>query len=36
VVCYNPEQARKDAADRSRIVEALRATLKQGDKALAS
>jgi len=34
VVCYNPEQARKDAADRSRIVEALRATLKQGDKAL--
>ncbi len=34
VVCYNPEQARKDAADRSRIVEALRATLQQGDKAL--
>jgi transposase len=34
VVCYNPEQARKDAGDRSRIVEALRATLKQGDKAL--
>jgi transposase len=34
VVCYNPEQARKDAADRRRIVEALRATLKQGDKAL--
>jgi transposase len=34
VVCYNPEQARKDAADRSRIVQALRATLKQGDKAL--
>jgi transposase len=34
VVCYNPEQARKDAADRCRIVEALRATLKQGDKAL--
>jgi len=34
VVCYNPEQARKDAADRARIVEALRATLKQGDKAL--
>jgi len=34
VVCYNPEQARKDAADRSRIVEGLRATLKQGDKAL--
>ena len=34
VVCYNPEQARKDAADRSRIVEALRVALKQGDKAL--
>lgn len=34
LVCYNPEQARKDAADRSRIVEALRATLRQGDKAL--
>jgi len=34
VVCYNPEQARKDAADRSGIVAALRATLKQGDKAL--
>jgi len=34
VVCYNPEQARKDAADRSRIVEALRVTLQQGDKAL--
>ena len=34
VVCYNPEQARKDAADRSQIVQALRATLKQGDKAL--
>jgi len=34
VVCYNPEQARKDAADRFRIVDALRATLKQGDKAL--
>jgi len=34
VVCYNPEQARKEAADRSRIVEALRATLQQGDKAL--
>ncbi len=34
VVCYNPEQARKDAADRARIVEALRTTLQQGDKAL--
>jgi transposase len=34
VVCYNLEQARKDAGDRSRIVEALRAALKQGDKAL--
>jgi transposase len=34
VVCYNPEQARKDATDRSQIVEALRAALKQGDKAL--
>jgi transposase len=34
VVCYNPEQARKDAADRSGIVAALRATLKQGDQAL--
>jgi transposase len=34
VVCYNPEQARKDAADRSRIVEALRAALQQGDKTL--
>jgi transposase len=34
VVCYNPEQARKDATDRSQIVEALRAALQQGDKAL--
>jgi transposase len=34
VVCYNPEQARKDAADRTHIVEALRAALQQGDKAL--
>jgi len=34
VVCYNPEQARKDAADRAQIVEGLRAALKQGDKAL--
>lgn len=34
VVCFNPEQAKKDAADRQAIVESLRDKLKQGDKAL--
>lgn len=34
VVCYNEEQARKDASDRAAIVEKLKETLKQGDKAL--
>jgi hypothetical protein len=34
VVCYNPEQAKKDAADRPAIVESLKEKLKQGDKAL--
>ena len=34
VVCYNPEQAKKDAADRQAIVESLKEKLKQGDKAL--
>jgi hypothetical protein len=34
IVCYNPEQAKKDAADRQAIVQSLRERLKQGDKAL--
>jgi hypothetical protein len=34
VVCYNEDQARKDAADRSAIVESLREKLKNGDKSL--
>ena len=34
IVCFNPEQAKKDAADRQAIVESLREKLKQGDKAL--
>jgi len=34
VVCYNPEQAKKDAADRQGIVESLKDKLTQGDKAL--
>jgi len=34
VVCVNEDQARKDAQDRQAIVEALRNTLRQGDKAL--
>jgi Transposase DDE domain len=34
VVCYNEEQARKDAADREAIVESLRQKLKNGDKSL--
>jgi hypothetical protein len=34
VVCFNPEQAKKDAADRQAIVDSLREKLKQGDKAL--
>jgi transposase len=34
IVCYNEEQARKDAADREAIVAALRDKLKQGDKSL--
>jgi transposase len=34
IVCRNPDEARKDAADREAIVAALREQLKQGDKAL--
>ena len=34
VVCYNQDQARKDAADREAIVESLRKKLKNGDKSL--
>jgi len=34
VVCYNEEQARKDAADRKAIVESLKEKLKAGDKSL--
>lgn len=34
ILCYNPEQARKDAQDREAIVVALREKLKQGDKSL--
>ena len=34
VVCYNPEQAKKDALDREAIVESLKERLKRGDKAL--
>ena len=34
VVCYNEDQARKDAADREAIVESLRQKLKAGDKSL--
>jgi len=34
IVCYNEEQARKDAADRTAIVESLKEKLKNGDKSL--
>ena len=34
IVCYNPDQARKDRADREAIVEALHDQLKRGDKSL--
>lgn len=34
IVCFNPDQAKKDAADRQTIVESLKEKLKQGDKAL--
>jgi hypothetical protein len=34
IVCYNEEQARKDAADRTAIVESLKEKLKSGDKSL--
>ncbi|MEE8592335.1 MAG: transposase, partial [Spirochaetia bacterium] len=34
IVCFNPEQAKKDAADRQAIAESLKEKLKQGDKAL--
>ena len=34
IVCFNPEQGEKDAADRKAIVESLTEKLKQGDKAL--
>lgn len=34
IVCFNEDQARKDAADRQAIVTALERQLKQGDKSL--
>jgi hypothetical protein len=34
IISYNPEQAKKDAADRVAIVESLKERMKQGDKAL--
>ncbi|MCK4818874.1 IS1634 family transposase, partial [bacterium] len=34
IICYNPEQARKDAEDRKAIVSSLEKKLKQGDKSL--
>jgi transposase len=34
IITYNPEQAKKDAADRAAIVESLRERMKQGEKAL--
>ncbi len=34
VVCFNPEEARRDAAARAAIVESLRLKLQQGDKGL--
>jgi hypothetical protein len=34
VVCFNPEEARRDAAARAAILDSLQAKLKQGDKEL--
>ena len=34
IVCYNEDQARKDAADRAAILESLKEKLKNGDKSL--
>jgi transposase len=34
IVCFNPERAEKDAADRKAIVESLKEKSKQGDKVL--
>ena len=34
IICYNPEQARKDAEDRKAIVASLEVKLKQGEKSL--
>ena len=34
VVCFNPEEARRDAAARAAILDSLRLKLRQGDKAL--
>ncbi len=34
IVCYNEDQAQKDAADRKAIVESLKEKLKSGDKSL--
>ena len=34
IICYNPEQARKDAEDRKAIVSSLEKKMKQGDKSL--
>ena len=34
IVCFNPKQAQKDAADREAIIESLREQIKQGAKSL--
>lgn len=34
IICYNPEQAKKDSEDRKAIVSSLEKKLKQGDKSL--
>ena len=34
IITYNPEQAKRDAAERAAIVESLRERMKQGEKAL--
>ena len=33
-VCFNPDEAKRDAAARAAILNSLRATLQQGDKQL--
>jgi len=34
IICYNPEQAKKDAEDREAILESLQKKMKQGDRSL--